>query len=74
MDCAMGDDRLKRHDLSDAEWMQLEPLLPGHPRQGHRWNDHRLVIDGVFCRVRTGCPWWDLPERFGGRLIRNPPG
>ena len=36
-----------------------------HPRQGHRWNDHRVVIDGVFHRVRTGCPWRDLPERFG---------
>jgi transposase len=23
------------------------------------------VIDGVFHRVRTGCPWRDLPERFG---------
>jgi hypothetical protein len=22
----------------------LEPLLPRHPRLGHRWHDHRLVI------------------------------
>jgi transposase len=61
----MDDDRLKRHDLSDAEWARLEPLLPPHPRQGHRWNDHRVVIDGIFHRVRAGCPWRDLPERFG---------
>ena len=26
------------------------------PRQGHRWNDHRMVIDGVLFRTRTGCP------------------
>jgi len=65
LDWIMEDDRLRRHDLSDAEWAQLEPLLPRHPRQGHRWNDHRLVIDGVFHRVRAGCPWRDLPERFG---------
>ena len=44
---------------------RLEPFLPRHPRQGHRWNDHRLVIDGIFFRTRTGCPWRDLPERFG---------
>jgi transposase len=56
---------LRRHDLSDAEWARLEPPLPAHPRQGHRWNDHRLVIDGIFFRTRTGCPWRDLPERFG---------
>ena len=61
----MDEDRLKRHDLSDGEWARLEPVLPRHPRQGHRWNDHRLVIDGIFFRPRTGCPWRDLPERFG---------
>src|SRR5215813_10770078 len=62
---AVEEDRLKRHDLTDAEWVRLEPLLPGHPRRGRRWSDHRLVIDGVFFRTRTGCPWRDLPERFG---------
>ena len=61
----MDDGRLNRHDLSDAEWALLEPLLPDHPRQGHRCNDHRVVIDGVFHRVRVGCPWRDLPERSG---------
>ena len=48
----MDDDRLNRHGLTDAEWALLEPLLPRHPRQGRRWNDHRVVIDGVFHRVR----------------------
>jgi len=23
------------------------------------------MIDGIFFRTRTGCPWRDLPERFG---------
>jgi transposase len=32
---------------------------------GTRWNDHRLVIDGIFFRTRTGCPWRDLPGCFG---------
>jgi len=59
------DNRLRRHDLTDAEWARLEPLLPRQPRQGHRWNDHRVVIDGIFFRTRTGCPWRDLPDRFG---------
>ena len=61
----MDEEQLKRHDLTDAEWVRLTPLLPGHPRQGHRWNDHRLVMDGIFHRTRTGCPWRDLPGRFG---------
>jgi transposase len=48
------DDRLNRHDLTDKEWERLTPLLPAHPRQGHRWNDHRTVINGVFFRTLWG--------------------
>jgi transposase len=59
------DERLKRHALTDDEWAVLEPLLPAHPRQGHRWADHRLIMDGVFHRSRAGCAWRDLPEGFG---------
>jgi transposase len=44
---------------------RLGPLMPAHPRQGHRWNDHRTVINGIFFRTRTGCPWRDLPPQFG---------
>ena len=29
------------------------------------WADHRRTINGVFWRTRTGCPWRDLPERYG---------
>jgi transposase len=59
------DDRLSRHDLTDAEWSRLAPLMPVHPRQGHRWNDHRIVIDGILFRTRAGCPRRDLPECYG---------
>src|SRR5579859_6556852 len=59
------DDRLTRHDLTDEEWARLAPLMPAHPRQGHRWNDHRSVISGIMFRTRAGCPWRDLPECYG---------
>jgi transposase len=59
------DDLLSRHALADEEWAQLALLLAGHPRQGHRWNDHRTVIDGILFRTRPGCPWRDLPPGFG---------
>lgn len=54
-----------RGDLTNAEWERLEPLLPSGGMRGGRWNDHRLVINGVLYRARTGLPWRDLPERFG---------
>ena len=43
----------------------MAPLLPGNAPQGRRWADHRRVVNGVFHRVRAGCPWRDLPERYG---------
>jgi transposase len=30
----VDEDRLRRHDLTDAEWARLESLLPARPRQG----------------------------------------
>ncbi len=52
-------------DLSDAEWQLLQPLLPapkatGRPRQ---W-DLRLLLDGIFYLVRSGCAWRMLPDEF----------
>lgn len=55
-----------RHDLSDAEWVLLEPLLPDRtPCRGGRWVDHRVVVNGVLWRTRTGSPWRDLPAAYG---------
>ena len=55
-----------RHDLTDGEWAQLEPLLPDRtPRPGGRWMDHRVVVNGVLWRTRAGAPWRDLPEQYG---------
>jgi transposase len=55
-----------RHDLTDEQFALLEPLLPDRtPRRGGQWVDHRLVIDGVLWRTRTGSPWRDLPASYG---------
>ncbi|MFE5606312.1 transposase [Streptomyces sp. NPDC056540] len=52
--------------LTDAQWSRIEPLLPDRaPRRGGRWRDHRLVIDAIAFKYRTGTPWMDLPECFG---------
>ena len=56
-----------RHDISDKVFQLLEPLLPG--RRGV-WRgiakNNRQFINGVFWIFRTGAPWRDLPERYGG--------
>ena len=53
-------------DLSDREWAVLAPFFPPTPpRRGGQWKDHRTTLSGVFHRLRTGCPWRDLPGRYG---------
>ncbi|MFD9796996.1 IS5 family transposase [Streptomyces sp. NPDC059070] len=56
---------MSRGDLADAEWVRLEPHLPKSVGRGGRWKNHRLVINGILFRQRTGIPWRDLPTRFG---------
>jgi transposase len=56
----------KRHELTDEQWQQLEPLLPGQkPKTGRPNLAHRTVINGVLWVLKTGAPWRDLPERYG---------
>jgi transposase len=57
---------MKRHELTDAQWARLAPLLPPErPATGRPNHDHRRILDGILFRQKTGIPWRDLPERFG---------
>jgi transposase len=51
-------------DLTDAQWVLVEPRLPtssgGRPRQ----TDLRDVVDAIFYLLRTGCQWRYLPKDF----------
>jgi transposase len=40
-------------------------MMPADARRGRRWSDHRMVINGIMFRTRTGCPWRDLPGEYG---------
>ena len=55
---------MSRFDMSDFEWRVIEPLLPNKPCGVTRVDDLR-VLNGIFYRLRTGCAWRDLPERYG---------
>ncbi len=44
----------------------VEPLLPTSVGcRGRPWADHRLVLEVICWRYRTGSPWRDVPEEFG---------
>jgi putative transposase len=52
-------------DLTDAEWAQLAPLLPGPARRGRpRAWPLRLLVNALFYVLRTGCAWRYLPREY----------
>jgi transposase len=56
-----------RHAISDEGWERIKDPLPGKPGDpGVTAKDNRLFIDAVLWVGKTGAPWRDLPERFGG--------
>jgi len=56
---------ISRGDLSDRDWVRLEPLLPPQkPNVGRPSKDHRRVVNGILWILRTGAPWRDLPEQY----------
>jgi putative transposase len=55
-----------RHELTDAQWKQIEPLLPGKVGDpGRSAADNRLFVNAVLYVLNTSIPWADLPQRFG---------
>jgi len=56
----------RRHELSDGQWLQIEPHLPGRKADpGRTGKNNRLFVDAVLWIAKTGAPWRDLPKRFG---------
>jgi putative transposase len=53
-------------DLTDAEWIILEPLLPAEKTGGrHRDVDLREIMNGILYILRGGCAWRMMPHEFG---------
>ncbi len=55
--------------LTDPMWERIEPHLPTRGRghgagRGGLWSDHRLAVEGILWRFRTGSPWRDLPTEY----------
>lgn len=55
----------RRHDLTDAQWAVLAPLLPAVSGLGRppKW-PRRQLIDGMRWRIRVGSPWRDVPAEY----------
>ena len=57
---------MRRHEITDEKWKQIEPLLPGRDGDpGRSAEDNRKFVNACLWIAKTGAPWRDLPERFG---------
>tara|TARA_R110002073_G_scaffold220024_1_gene380236 strand:+ start:9269 stop:9616 length:348 start_codon:yes stop_codon:yes gene_type:complete len=50
--------------MSEFEWEFIQCVLPRNSRGVKRVCDRR-ILNGIFYALRTGCPWRDLPGRYG---------
>jgi len=57
---------MNRHELTDAQWERLAPLLPPEkPARGRPNRDHRMIVNAIRWRLKTGAPWRDVPAAYG---------
>lgn len=57
---------MHRFDLQDWQWGLIADLFPSNiGKTGEPWKDHRVVTNGLFHHLHSGCVWRDLPERYG---------
>jgi transposase len=58
----------KFHQIPDALWKRIEPLLPVYKRSAHGGRPRlplRNVVTGILYVLRTGCQWKAMPREFG---------
>lgn len=55
----------RTESLTDGQWALIEPLMPSATGAGRPFRDHRMVVEGIIYRYRTGIAWRDLPACFG---------
>ena len=58
----------KFHQIPDALWRRIEPLLPNYKRSSKGGRPRlplRNVVTGILYVLRTGCQWKAMPREFG---------
>lgn len=52
-------------DLSDEQWLLVEPLIPPQRSGGNRRTTNmRDVVDAILYLTKNGCQWRDIPGDF----------
>lgn len=55
---------MPRTMLTDKCWLKIKELMINSGRVYNKF-EHRMTLEGILYRMRTGIPWRDLPAYFG---------
>jgi transposase len=57
---------MNRHEITDAQWAVIEPLIPKQkPGPGRQRHDDHQTLNGILVVLKTGCTWEDVPRAYG---------
>jgi transposase len=59
-------------DLTEEQWLLIQPLLPPQPKSGGRGRpalDQRRILDGIFWKLRYRRPWRAIPSCYGSHQV-----
>ena len=54
---------MPRTMLNDQHWLKLKAIFPNF--NIYLKPNLRNFVEAILYRIKTGCPWRDLPEEFG---------
>ena len=62
---------VRRGEITDRAWRQIEPLLPEYGQSGGQWRDHRTIISGILWKLRRRGISHTIPVRKDQRERRT---
>jgi hypothetical protein len=55
-------------ELSDDKWNYVKQYIPPQPYNGIIKTEDRKIINGIRYVLKTGCPWTEVPQKYGSYL------
>ncbi len=55
-------------EMSDEQWDYIKQYLPPQPYNAKLRTEDRRILDGIRYVLRTGCPWSEIPRKYGSYL------
>lgn len=55
-------------ELSEEKWNYVKQYIPMQPYNGYLKTNDRQIVNGIRYVLETGCPWTEVPRKYGSYL------